>query len=166
MCFYVSSELILSTRMVVLVKSFGLSFEASSHHLFYFFLFMLFSRLMFFVFSFKASAGKILSFCIFCGALSSVLGFVVNPFFFALVGGFMGPVFPTVMEELSKTWGEVFDTMVSRLISLSSLFVVATHMSVGNLTDHYGVQRSLMVVPVLLLCSLTMLLYKSLKSSV
>ena len=164
MSFYVSSELILSTRMVVLVKSFNKSFDVASHHLFYFFFFMLGSRLLFFLFQFKSSAFKVLSFCILGGLLSSILGYLVNPLFFAIVGGFIGPVFPTVMEELSRTWSKRFDTMISRVISLSSFFVVLTHMSVGRLTDLYGIQQSLIVVPVLLSLSFVTLFYKRMQS--
>jgi len=163
MCFYVSSELILSTRMVVLVKSFGLSFRESSHHLFYFFIFMFLARLVFFLFQFKSSTLKILSLCICGGFISSVLGFMLNPFFFSLVGGFMGPVFPTVMEEISRTWSDSFDAMVSRLISLSSFFVVITHMSVGRLTDLFSVQQSLIAVPTLLFLSFLVLMYRKIK---
>ena len=165
MSFYVSSELILSTRMVVLVKSFNHSFDTASHHLFYFFLFMFFSRLLFFLFSFKSSLFKILSFCILGSLVSSILGYIIDPLFFAIVGGFMGPVFPTVMEELSRLWPKKFDTMVSRVISLSSFFVVLTHISVGRLTDLYGVQQSLIVVPILLALSFAILLYRSIKST-
>jgi len=164
MSFYVSSELILSTRMVVLVKSFDKTFELASHHLFYFFFFMLCSRLLFFVFQFKSSAFKVLAFCVIGGFSSVVMGYTVDPLFFSVVGGFMGPVFPTVMEELSRSWPKRFDAMVSRVISLSSFFVVLTHMSVGRLTDIYGIQKSLIVVPILLTLSFSVLMYKRIKS--
>ena len=164
MSFYVSSELILSTRMVVLVKSFSKPFDVASHHLFYFFLFMLFSRLLFFLFQFKSSTYKVLTLCMIGGFVGAILGYSIDPFFFSVVGGFMGPVFPTVMEEVSKRWPKNFDVMVSRVISLSSFFVVLTHMSVGRLTDLYGVQQSLMVVPVLLALAFSVLMYKRFKS--
>jgi fucose permease len=163
MSFYVASELILSTRMVVLVKSFDFSFDQASHHLFYFFLFMLCSRLLFFVVQFNSPAFKVLLLCVSGGLISSILGYAINPIFFSIVGGFMGPVFPTVMEVLSKTWPKKFDLVVSRVISLSSFFVVLAHMSVGRLTDLYGIQNSLIVVPVFLSISLLILIYRQKK---
>ena len=164
MCFYISSELILSTRMVVLVKSFGRSYTESSHALFYFFLCMFTSRLMFFIFKFKTKAINILFFSIIGGFLSFTLGYVLNPFYFVFVGFFMGPVFPTVMDEVSELWPKNFETLVSRIISMSSLFVVLVHISVGQLTDSYGIKKSMTVVFALLVLAFLVLVIEKKKS--
>ncbi len=164
MCFYISSELILSTRMVVLVKSFGKSYTESSHALFYFFLCMFISRFIFFIFKFKTKAINILFFCITGGFLSFLLGYIFNPIYFVFVGFFMGPVFPTVMDEVSKLWPKNFETLVSRIISMSSLFVVLVHISVGQLTDIYGVKNSMAVVFLLLVLAFLVLSIKKKKN--
>jgi|GEM_PF-1163481 len=164
MCFYISSELILSTRMVVLVKSFGKSYTESSHALFYFFLCMFVSRFVFFIFKFKTKAINILFFAIIGGFLSFSLGYLFNPFYLVFVGFFMGPVFPTVMDEISKLWPKNFETLVSRIISMSSLFVVLVHIAVGRLTDSFGVQSSMTVVFALFIMAFLVLLIKKKKS--
>lgn len=153
--FYIASELILSTRMVVFIEGLGASFEEASHHLFLFFVCMFLTRISFFIFEFSMSALNILRGCL-CAALILIfLGYTQSTYFFALLGGTIGPVFPLVMDEMSKMWSERFDVLVARVITLSSLFVVTAHMFVGRLTDVYGIAIAMYSVPILIFLALT-----------
>ena len=155
--FYIASELIVSTRMVVFIEGFGVSFEAASNHLFLFFVSMFVVRVSFFIFEFSMSAAKILSGCLLAALVFIFLGYTQSTYFFVLVGGAIGPVFPLVMDEMSKMWPKRFDVLVARVIALSSLFVVTAHMFVGKLTDLYGIGVAMYSVPVLMTLALLVL---------
>ncbi|MGH1468257.1 MAG: MFS transporter [Bdellovibrionales bacterium] len=163
--FYISSELILSTRLVVFTQGFGLSFTEASQHLFLFFLSMFMIRLLFFFVKLPVSALKILLVCLLSALVFLFLGYNVSTYFFALVGASMGPVFPVVMDEMSHMWPERFDVLVARVIALSSMFVVTAHMGVGRLTDVYGIEKAMYAVPVLICMALVILMTGMVKKS-
>ncbi len=163
--FYISSELILSTRLVVFTQGFGLSFTEASQHLFLFFLSMFIVRLLFFFVKLPVGALKILLVCLLSGLVFLFLGYNVSTYFFALVGASMGPVFPVVMDEMSSMWPERFDVLVARVIALSSMFVVTAHMGVGSLTDTYGIGKAMYAVPVLICMALVILMTGMIKKS-
>lgn len=150
MSFYVASELILSTRLVLWATSAGAAFEKASLYLFLFFLFMFVARFALFLFKLKLKTYSILIFCILGAFICFGLGQLVHPLFMPVIGGFVGPIFPVVMDRASKDWPEHFDLIVSRLIAASSIFVVAAHMSVGKLTDWYGIEKSIYAIGVFL----------------
>lgn len=162
--FYISSELIMSTRLVVFVKGMGLGFEEASKHLFLFFLCMFCIRILFFFVNFKQSAVKILLVCLLSALGFIYLGYNVSTYFFVLVGAAVGPVFPVVMDEISRMWPERFDVLVARVIALSSMFVVTAHMVVGRLTDTYGIAKAMYAVPVLICLATATLLTSVLKA--
>lgn len=152
--FYVSAELIVSTRLVLfLEEGMGLSFDQASKHLFLFFLAMFLVRVLFFLVHFKQSSIKILMCCLLSALVFFFLGYTQSTFFFSLLGASIGPVFPLVMDEMSMMWPKKFDVLVSRAIALSSLFVVTAHMVVGRLTDLFGIAAAMYAVPVLLTCA-------------
>jgi len=156
--FYVSAELILTTRLVLFIEEgMGFSFAVSSNHLFLFFLAMFLVRVLFFLIHFKQSSIKILIVCLVSALGFFVLGYTQSTYFFSMLGACMGPVFPLVMDEMSRMWPKRFDVLVSRAIALSSLFVVTAHMGVGKLTDLYGISTAMYSVPVLLTCALGVL---------
>ncbi len=156
--FYIASELIMSTRLVVFLKGLGLSFKVASQHLFLFFLAMFLIRLLFFFVSFHISALKILLTCLFASLGLMFLGYNVSTYFFSLMGASFAPVFPIVMDEISNMWPKRFDVLIARIIAISSMFVVSIHMLVGKLTDLYGIDKAMYSVPILMLFSLIILL--------
>lgn len=149
--FYISAELMLSTRLVVLMRDFNFGYDFSAHTLAGFFIFMFVSRFFFFLFKLKVSDLILLTLSV--GA--SLFCFVVFYFTWApgiaLCGLFMGPVFPFVMEYLSKKMPENFDVLVARIIAISSLFVVCCHLALGKFSDLWGVKLAMLTVPFLLL---------------
>ncbi len=161
--FYISSELIMTTRLVVFVQGLGLSFEEASKHLFLFFTAMFLVRLFFFLKQVSISAVKILTTCLLLSLVFIVLGYSLSTIFFALVGGAMGPVFPVVMDEISRMWPKRFDVLVARVIALSSMFVVTAHMTVGKLTDVFKIEKAMYAVPVLISFALVVLLTAALR---
>ena len=92
------------------------------------------------------------------------LGYNVSTYFFVLVGASVGPVFPVVMDEISRMWPERFDVLVARVIALSSMFVVTAHMVVGSLTDAYGIEKAMYAVPFLLCLAIVTLVTSFLKA--
>jgi len=157
--FYVSSELMLATRLVVLLQDYGYSYTYASNGLSMFFTSMLFVRLLFFLVNVPFKEVNILKTCTFSAAVLFMCGYFIWPPALCFMGLFMGPVFPTVMEVLSKKWPESFDVLVARVITISSLFVVANHLLVGKGTDIYGVINTLYIVPVFLILSLLTLFF-------
>jgi len=156
--FYVSAELIVSTRLVFFLnEGAGLTFAEASNHLFLFFLAMFCVRVLFFAVHFKHSSIKILMLCLGSALGFFYLGHALSTYFFSLIGASVGPVFPLVMDEMSLMWPKSFDVLVSRAIALSSLFVVTAHMIVGRLTDSFGISSAMYSVPILLTCSLVVL---------
>ncbi len=163
--FYIASELIMSTRLVVFLNGLGLNFERASQHLFLFFLAMFFIRFLFFFMNFHISALKILLTCLITSLGFIFLGYNVSTYFFSLMGASFAPVFPIVMDEISNMWPEQFDVLIARIIAISSMFVVGLHMVVGKLTDLYGIDKAIYSVPVLMSLALIILMTAFMKKT-
>ena len=158
--FYVSAELLVSSRLVLYVRrTLKVSPAKSTNFLTLFFVLLMIGRLMFFVFKFK----KISSRAVLISSLGSscviyMLGLSYSPWLLSCCGLTMAPFFATSMDFVAHQFRKNFSYALSLTISLSSLVIVCMYFGVGYLTQVKGIAFAIAIGPMFLMSSLIMIL--------
>lgn len=156
--FYVLSEIMVSTRLPLLVRrDLKVSLEESSYYLTGFFVFLLLGRLLFTFISLKVPLKKMLSLFLLLSAASMMLGLWAHPFFLVVSGLFMAPFYPLAVLYISNHYEASMDSALSYCMAVQAFMTVTMHGVVGFLTDLYGIHAALWVGPVALVISLVLL---------
>lgn len=136
---YVACEILVSTRLALYMRNyFNLSLEASSNYVTYFFIFLLAGRLLFAVKSFKGAVRMQMNICLAGSILFLIMGLYVHPFFLALCGLSMAPFYPLAIVYISEKAGMQKRRFITFAMSIQSVCVILMHLSVGYLTDIFG----------------------------
>jgi fucose permease len=141
---YVAMELLISTRLTTyLVDHLHWSLAVASRYLTYFFISLLFGRVLFSFFHPPMSLRKTLLLCLLTSMLFLLLGLHIDPIYLCLSGFFMAPFYPLAMALLA----ELYPTEVARMISLSissqSVLVILMNIIVGDVSDRYGISLAM-----------------------
>lgn len=150
---YLWGELSLVSRMVLWLRAdHGFSPERANFFLSAFFLCLLGGRALFTVVHFERLGNwRILTVSAGLSALCYGLALYVAPFWMVICGLALAPFFPTAMEQVSRLFPEKSAQALGFIIGFGSLSVVVMHMTVGLLTDSFGLTSALMVGPSTLL---------------
>ncbi|MNJ94692.1 putative transporter [compost metagenome] len=158
MSFYVVAEILISSRLALFMRrEWGFDLEQSSLYLTAFFACMLVGRVIFIFVSFSRPLVFQLSISLLATALSMTLGVFGHPGFFVLSGLTMAPFFPLAVAFIAAEFPEDLDSAMSFLIAADFLMLILMHLSVGYLTDLFGISRALLVGPCVLFLSFLML---------
>lgn len=137
--FYVMAEILVSSRLALYMRTyFAMDFEQSSNYVTYFFICLLVGRLVFVLKHFNMDLRKQLNISLVLAALTLGLGLTVHPLFLALTGLMMGPYYPLSVVYISQMTGVQKRRFLTFTLSLQSLAVIAMHVGVGMVTDHWG----------------------------
>ncbi len=152
--FYVSSEIIVSSRLVAFLSDFDfISVTQSRYALSVFFLGLLAGRLGFTFFPIKGKSETLLVISILLSTVIYLSSLWLHPLVLSLVGLSLSYFFPVAMEWLSQLFREGLDYMIATAMTGVSVMLVIMHLGFGLLTDYFGVQLAMAVFPVLqLLC--------------
>ncbi len=136
---YVVAEILVSSRLALYMRTyFNMDLEHSSLYVTYFFLFLLIGRILFAVKSFTLSIKNQLNGALFFSLFFILLGLYIHPFFLALTGLAMAPLYPLLVAYISEQTGNQKRTFITFAISFQSLCVITMHLGVGFITDLYG----------------------------
>ena len=139
LAFYVVAEIMVSTRLALYMRTYFLmDLESSSQFVTYFFLFLLLGRIIFALKSFPYTLKNHLNFSLILSLLFFVLGMLLHPFFFVLLGLSMALFYPISVAYISEQTGINRRQFITFAISLQSLCVITMHIGVGYLTDQFG----------------------------
>ena len=137
--FYVVAEILVSTRLAQYMRNyFQMDLQQSSQYVTYFFLFLLSGRLFFAFKKINMPIKMQMNISLIAAVVFLVLGLYVHPFFLALVGLGMSPYYPLSIAYISEFTGEHKRIFITYAMSFQSLAVIAMHLGVGYLTDHWG----------------------------
>lgn len=156
---YVTSEVILSSRLVLIGKDvWGLNFAEASNYLSLFFLLLFIGRASFAIFTIKINAYYLLLLSSGSSLVCYLLGLYFHPVFLSLCGLTMSFFFPCGMDWLSGKFQENAESLIAAVMVYISVALVSGHWIVGILGDQLGTQNAMLLGPILLGCVLTLLL--------
>jgi fucose permease len=154
---YVVGELIVSTRLPLLIEREGRSELWGDAALSAFFLCLLASRLGFGLARVPLSNRLMLALCLVGSALITALGVLVEPLVLPLAALTMGPFFPTAVDLLAEEIPDALEGALGILFAVVSLLVALAHIGVGVLSDAVGLRWALAVCPTALVLALLVL---------
>lgn len=157
--FYVSSEILVSSRLVIYVKEiWNLPIEEASSYLSVFFFLLLAGRLTFALVKINLPQLKLMKVSIVLTLIFYLLGMYVHPLLLAMTGGTMSYFFPTGMTWVSTKYEKTSDSLIATIMTFVGGMIVSTHWLVGSISDIYGLSVSMMF-GVFLLSVVLMLLH-------
>lgn len=137
--FYVVAEILIATRLPLYMRTyFAMDLTQSAEYVTYFFLFLLIGRVFFAFIHLPFSLKSQLNGFLIGSLLCVILGLTFHPFFLAISGLTMSPYYPLCIAYISEISKDLSRTFLSYAMSFQSLAVVAMHLGVGYMTDHFG----------------------------
>lgn len=158
--FYVASEIVISTRLVLyLTTAHQIAIEDARLALSSFFLALLAGRLLFAVVPVKGASQRwLVASCI----LSIVFYFMsifISPYILILCGLSMSYFYPVAMDWLSKKFPQGLEWMTASVLTNISIMLILMHLGFGLITDLLGINAAMGLVPLLqAICMLLLLL--------
>lgn len=161
LAFYVVAEILVGTRFALfLQRDFGMDIEKSSFLLTFLFVLLLAGRVISVFIDFSASLRKVLIGSLFSSALLFMAGILWHPYWMVLVGLSMAPFYPLCISYISHLHPRWLHKSVSLSMIFQGLAVVLMHVSVGRLSDLFGLKFALWLGPLVLLAGLILMLLK------
>ena len=159
LAFYVSAELLVSTRIALYIQTYKqLPQSTSANHLMLFFFFLTVGRLLF---SFLRVRGKTYSWLV-ISLMSSIvcflLGLYFHYYFLALSGLGMSIFFPCTLSWISEEFPKFYQEIIPFSLGMVGAFLIVMHSVAGWITQSYGIKQTFTIVPIALLISLFTLL--------
>ncbi len=140
---YVSSEILVSTRMVIYInKVWLLEPGKSALFLSLFFLFLLVGRLSFAFIKIKIDELLILKISSGLSVLAITLGMWIHPFFLSLCGLSMSFFFPCMLGWVSKTYQEKADELIPLMMKFVNGMIMIIHGVFGVVSDAFGLKMA------------------------
>lgn len=142
--FAVALELMISTRLALYMqREQGASMELASYYVSGFFISMMAGRFLFTVVRFKTATSNLLMLSIIGSGAAIVAGLYLHPAFLALTGFAIAPFYPLAISWISSEFPEDLDAVVSYMMTLDALMLIFMQVSIGKLTDLYGIHNAL-----------------------
>lgn len=166
--FYVSSEIVVSSRLVYFLSFYdSIDLTQARYALSLFFLGLLAGRLAFAIFTIPLKSEALLIFSLLSTITLYLFSLWFNPLILAFSGLTMSYFFPVAMEWLSRIFGEHLEYMMASVMTGISITLVLMHLSFGIVTDLLGIQAAMAIFPILqaFCLVLILLLRKKLQSS-
>lgn len=156
--FSVAFEIMLSSRIALYMRRvWDFTLESSSLYVTYFFIAMLLARVLFTLVKFRGTIIFQLSICLFLSAIFLYLGLNSHPFFLIVAGFSVAPLYPMAISFISSEFPEDLDAAVSYMIATDSIMLAFMHMSVGKLTDLFGINSAMNIGFIFIVLSFTLL---------
>ncbi len=153
--FYVSSEILISSRLVLYLKELKLfSNQEAQYYLSLFFTFLFIGRLLFIFAPKKISSSTVLVISLLLSFIFSLIGIFIHPFFLCLTGLTMSFFFPVSMDWLSSNYGHCLDEMTGNVFTWIGINLVIIHTLFGQVASKYGLDAAFLLIPILLVFSL------------
>ncbi|MGE0708449.1 MAG: sugar MFS transporter [Planctomycetota bacterium] len=154
----VVAELLLSTRLPLLLEREGLSPDAAKQHLSGFFACLLAARLFVTFVPVPLSNRRFLLLC--AGAALGLFAFGLSaaPRLLPLTALAIGPMFPVAAELLAEEYSDRLEAALSALVATCSVLLVAANLAVGWLCEEVSLRGALVLGPAALGLTLALLL--------
>ncbi|WII71491.1 MFS transporter [Bdellovibrio sp. 22V] len=141
--FNVAAEVLISSRLALYMRrEMNYSLEAASLYVTYFFIGMLAGRLFFAAYKFSLPTRQQLSISLLSTAVLIVLGLFVHPLFLPLTGLAIAPFYPLSISFISSEFPEDLDSAISYMTAMDSFMLIVMHLTVGKLTQSFGIKQA------------------------
>lgn len=158
--FYVSSEVIIASRLTLLLQDeFRYPMEQSKFYLSGFFFFLMIGRLFLAAKHFNMSNETLLKFSLGATLVISTLGLLLHPLFLPLMGLSMSYFFPVAMNYLSDSFKDKTDFVTTSVMTLMEVILIIVNLSFGYLIQYLGIKISFYLVPLFIFLSLLTLYF-------
>jgi FHS family glucose/mannose:H+ symporter-like MFS transporter len=143
---YVAVELLVSTRLPYFLREIHqMDLKQSSLYTSYFFLCLLGGRLIFVLIRPQILMWLQLVASMFLSTAFVLLGVYVHPLAMVLSGFFMAPFYPLAMALAGDLFQKNLAKVIGHAIAVSAFMIVVMHLSVGLLSDLYGIVTAFLV---------------------
>lgn len=143
---YIISEVLISTRLpLYLRRVFNYSPQQSAEILAIFFILLLAGRVLFLFFNSSKSNLKIIEWSLVSSLAFYTLGTFAHPYFITICGLTMAPIFGLSVDFIADLFKSRANDAVSVCVTLSGVFLVIMHYSVGYFTELYGIRNAMLV---------------------
>ena len=141
--FYVSTEVMISSRLVVYLNEvWKYELDKASSMLSIFFLLLLSGRILFIFVPNKIDSKLLLKSSAFISIIFLLIGMNYNPLFLALAGGSMSFFFPCAMSWISIRYHEQAESLISIVMTFVGGMIVSMHGIFGVISDTYGLSAA------------------------
>jgi hypothetical protein len=155
---YVPTELLLSSRLtVILQEHYHFKNINSAQYLSYFFLLLFLGRFIFSQVKHNINLERLLFLSIFSALLFFLGAIYIHPMFFCFVGAGFSFFYPMLMSHMSFKAGDHFEALSNFCIMGTTISMTFFHFLLGKSFECFGIGNSLYLFPVLcilILCSL------------
>ncbi len=161
MGFYVSSEIVLSSRLVFYIESLDIMDKVMSKNMLtLFFLGLLSGRVLFTFKHFDIDNRKLLIMSIAASLLVTLVGISFYPPLLVLNGFTLSYFFPTALDMLGEHFHEHLDIIMSRVFIGVGALLFIVHWGFGLLTETFGISISIWLIPVFMTIVLYLLQFR------
>lgn len=157
--FYVASEIVISTRLIYfLIEAKGFSSENAAQNLSIFFLSLMGGRLLFAFLPMKGLSYRAMVLSLITSILVFFLGYTKDPKYLAFLGGSMSFYFPMGMNWLTSRFEKGREQMIASVMTQVGVLLIIMHFFFGEIASRLGVEKALLMAPLLLGTSLLFLI--------
>lgn len=145
---YVAFELLVSTRLALLLRrEHGYSLEQASFVTAAFFFFLFAGRVLFIFWRPGLTLAAQMRLSVVGAMVLAAVGILVHPWAFALVGLAMAPFYPLAMTTAGRLFSRQLDQVTSYCIAMAGVAVVLMHFLVGWITQSFEVSVAFWLGP-------------------
>jgi len=142
--FYVASEIVISSRLVIYLQTYHkMDKSQSASYLTYFFIFLLIGRLLVSIRSWKISNNILLNISVILSFIMVVLGLYLHPFFLTLTGLTMSYFFPCATSLLSEKFPTLLEDLMTKLMTGINISLFIMHWLFGQISTSFGIQSAM-----------------------
>lgn len=157
--FYVASEIVISTRLVFfLTEARSFSSVDASKCLSLFFLSLMAGRMLFAFLPMRGKSYYAMIISLLLTIVTFLLGYFYNPWLLGLLGGTMSFYFPMGMDWITSKFDQGREQMIGSTMTQVGVLLILMHIFFGKLASMIGVEKALLMSPVLTFISLVFLL--------
>lgn len=158
--FYVASEIVISTRLIYfLIDAKGFENEAAASALSLFFLSLMGGRLLFAVLPMGGRSYWAMVLSLISSLIVFYFGYTKNPRYLAMLGGSMSFYFPMGLNWLTSRFEKGREQMIASVMTQIGVLLIVMHFFFGEVASRLGVEKALLIAPILLGTSLLFLVF-------
>jgi FHS family glucose/mannose:H+ symporter-like MFS transporter len=157
--FYVASEIVISTRLIYfLIEAKGFESKVAAECLSLFFLSLMGGRLFFAILPMRGKTYIVMVISLISSIVVFYFGYTKDPKLLAFLGGTMSFYFPMGMNWLTSRFRVGREQMIASVMTQVGVLLILMHFFFGEIAAILGVEKALLMAPVLLSISLLFLI--------
>lgn len=163
---YVVTEIMVSSRLALyMTRVQNENLQRASFYVSGFFVCLLAGRLLCTFVHFRSALKNQLLLCFGASIVCLLLGLYLHPIGFVLSGFTMAPVYPLAIAYMAEKFPGSLESTISTAMATQSFLIVLMHVSVGRLTDLFGIHQAMLFGPAAIVVSAILLWFFDIQRS-